>query len=708
LIELFLSLNDSTIRVPVAAAMSRLSVSISDYELKQQKTAVVRPPLRFRSEPESPTLINIDELAGIFHDMSHFVRRSEVTPLQLMAVAGMALEFLVVASGKSLVAFSLANYNEVARTEISHGAVQLVVSPIDPTLIAVASLHHVVIYNVMDGAFTRVNEIELMLEDLGSHIFVSAVEWVPDQPLHLAVVCNIFCKIYDVPSDVLCPYLMYAVDGGELFTSAVFTTRDDEQIGLFATASGQIALHSLAVEGVDGPILVQNFIQSATDPLPQSATLSLCEELNLFFVTASNCDMLISRLSDAIRGDLIPIRFVKIELPLKMPLKYIGQQGVILYFISPHSGCTVSLEFTDNSYETALVNDTGPLRMGLLDGNMACVSICSAGDELFAVSGTNGKLMKLLPAGLDESGIVPEAITDSDEGPVVVPAHFWTQSSPSVSSSIKVIEPESHSDARLLLGHDRFIFNHRLSRRMLHISSTAPSDVIVGVRVCLGLGPPSYVPTWIKVNGRKVDVKGPRCFCFALSPAEVREASVVRLELGAQSTADVKLEGLDVFIVNRTDFPPSFFGADQGRDDWFFNASSAFDFEDATTRRISEPRRQLQDLCTQVIAAGGGRLDSESMASILRLMYRDPLLAVQCRRIVVKCAEPSQQLFEVWGAVIARAVAEKEVHSDMWATLWRDLALLPGDLRNRILEEVWGASPEFAGPFAVITAFLAE
>jgi hypothetical protein len=188
----------------------------------------------------------------------------------------------------------------------------------------------------------------------------------------------------------------------------------------------------------------------------------------------------------------------------------------------------------------------------------------------------------------------------------------------------------------------------------------------------------------------------------------VREASVVRLELGAQSTADVKLEGLDVFVVDKADFPPSFFDKPQGTDDWFFNASSAFDFEDATLGRIPDPRKQLQDLCTQIMAAGGGSLDSESMASILGLMYKDPSLAVQCRRILVKCAEPSQRLFEVWGAVIARAVAEKEVHSEMWATLWRDLALLPGDLRNGIVERVWAAAPEFAGPFAVVAAFFAE
>jgi hypothetical protein len=350
LIQLFLSLNDSTIAVPVAAATSRLSVPIRDSELKPQKTVTVKPALRFQSEPQSPTLVSLAELSVTFHDMSHFIRRSDVTPLQLIAVAGMALSFLVVASAKSLVALSLANYDEVARTELPHSPVQLVVSPIDSTLIAIASLHHVMIYSVTEGEFTRINEIELMLEDLGGHIFVNVVEWVPDQPLHLAVVCNIFCKIYDVLSDVLCPYLMYAVDGSEFFTSAVFTTRDDEQIGLFATASGQIALHSLAVEGSDGPILVHNFIESATDPLPQSATLSLCEELNLFFVTAPNCDMLISLLSDAIRGDSIPIRFVKVELPVKMSLKYIGQQGDILYFINPHSGCTASLEFADSSY----------------------------------------------------------------------------------------------------------------------------------------------------------------------------------------------------------------------------------------------------------------------------------------------------------------------------------------------------------------------
>jgi hypothetical protein len=92
-----------------------------------------------------------------------------------------------------------------------------------------------------------------MLESLGSHIFVNSVEGIPNQPLHLGVVCKVFVKIYDVPIDVICPYLNFVMPEGDFFTSSVFALQDEEQVGLFATTSEQIALQSLTVEGFDGP-----------------------------------------------------------------------------------------------------------------------------------------------------------------------------------------------------------------------------------------------------------------------------------------------------------------------------------------------------------------------------------------------------------------------------------------------------------------------
>jgi hypothetical protein len=148
----------------------------------------------------------------------------------------------------------------------AHGAVQLVACPIDPAFFALVSLHHVIVYSVLEAGFSQANEIELMLDSLSRHIIVYSVEWIPNQPLHLAVVCNVFVKIHDISVDVICPYLNFVVLEGDFFTSSVFALRDEEQVGLFATASGQIALQSLTVENFDGPSWFTTFCRAR--PLP--------------------------------------------------------------------------------------------------------------------------------------------------------------------------------------------------------------------------------------------------------------------------------------------------------------------------------------------------------------------------------------------------------------------------------------------------------
>jgi hypothetical protein len=107
-------------------------------------------------------------------------------------------------------------------------------------------------YSVSEAGLGQAHEIELMLDNLGNHIIVNSVEWIPNQPLHLAIVCNVFMKIY-VPVDVICPYLNFAVPEGDFFTSSVFALRDEKHVGLFATVPGQITLQSLTVDGFDGP-----------------------------------------------------------------------------------------------------------------------------------------------------------------------------------------------------------------------------------------------------------------------------------------------------------------------------------------------------------------------------------------------------------------------------------------------------------------------
>jgi hypothetical protein len=115
----------SRVDTPSIQGLSWLSVPIEDPELKPLETNVVRPALQFQSEPDSFTLVNVaDAIAAPRPESgSQFMRRSLVTALWLIVVAGTMSEFLVVSFGESLVAYHSGTLEEVARTRMPHGAV---------------------------------------------------------------------------------------------------------------------------------------------------------------------------------------------------------------------------------------------------------------------------------------------------------------------------------------------------------------------------------------------------------------------------------------------------------------------------------------------------------------------------------------------------------------------------------------------------------
>jgi hypothetical protein len=281
----------STIAQPTFA---RNKFSMMNYELRQLPSKTVSPPVKFQLLEDSPVIFDMSDVFGEFlHSLniSHLIRRASVTPMQLVAVAGPNLDLLLVGAGHSVFAYALPDFEKVDTLMVAHYTIQIAVCPLDPSLFALVSLHCVDVYSISISGFQKTHEIELLLEAIGSHIFVNSVIWVPNQALVLAVICNTFIKIYDVPADVLSPFICFTPTGSEFFSSAVFkVTGDEASVGLFATSGGKIAIQSL---NVDGPVVIDNFLQTSA-PIPQIPTISCSEEL--FFVTAQNSNLLVARL----------------------------------------------------------------------------------------------------------------------------------------------------------------------------------------------------------------------------------------------------------------------------------------------------------------------------------------------------------------------------------------------------------------------------
>jgi hypothetical protein len=96
------------------------------------------------------------------------------------------------------------------------------------------------------------------------------------------------------------------------------------------------------------------------------------------------------------------------------------------------------------------------------------------------------------------------------------------------------------------------------------------------------------------------------------------------------------------------------------------------------------------------------------LVPIIRTMYTDPSVLVQCRRIIVKCAAANRQLYDVWLVEIASLITAKEVHKEMWATLWRYLAVLPREVTTGIIGSISEAMRKMSGLLPLILAFFSQ
>jgi hypothetical protein len=619
--------------------------------------------------------------------------------MRLVAVAGGGLDALVVASGRRLLAYRLDTHERVAEAPLERLAVELAVCPLDPSVVAVASVHHVMVYALTPSGFEKTHEVELMLELLGSEIFVLAVAWVPQSVLALAVVCNAFVKLYDVTMDLFSPYLCFTPGDDDAFASAVFAVRDDDPVGVFALASGRLALMSLAVDGGDGPIAARTFIRSAL-PLPRAPALSASDDL--FFVAAQDAPLLVARLADVVRGDAAPVAWARIDAPERIAWAFFGADGARHFFVNPARGSLMAVDFRDDEFAASLLNHAdAPAAASIFEARVASLSAWQAGADVFALSPATGRAMRLAPAAPDATDATDDA---TGARPLDVPAHLWTFSELS-ARAIEVTLPALRRDAAQLLRGQRLIFDHALPQKVLRVQSTSPDQLIVGVRVAVGSGAPSHVPPWITVNGRQVTVEGPRAFCFALARDEVRPRAVVTVEVGSNGGYDINVDDLKVFVVDRA----AVAGEGEDAHGWFADGQSVFDFSDESDgegARGGDIRLQLMERCSRVAAQGEGALGGEEFRAALAIVYADPEVSVNARRLALKCVAQTDQAVAQWAEVAREAVRHRKVHRDCWEALWRDITLMPEGIRNAILPHVWEAEPAITGPFPVVAAFL--
>lgn len=284
-----------------AAALTRLFVSLSrcsilDTEVKESHNVDVNSLqlAQLTSKITSPKCAfvpignnnKVMDSAAIAKELRNenkvkFARKIVVAPYNVAATSG---PYLIVGDCMKLRSFSMSKVEEVGSIDIPFVPLQILQSPLDSNIIAVASMKRVIIYTLdADGTFSIMNEIELMLDSIGPKIFVTSIHWVPLAPLHLAVICNSFAKVYDVPSDCFVPIAcLLPHQHSDSFTSAVFIEQETDCIAMLWLASGQIALEYMsAVTETSGERRLRNLIKiPGINKCPMRKNLISCSSLH--------------------------------------------------------------------------------------------------------------------------------------------------------------------------------------------------------------------------------------------------------------------------------------------------------------------------------------------------------------------------------------------------------------------------------------------
>jgi hypothetical protein len=657
-------------------------------------TKSARPALRFASD--GPVLVDVAAwTAGMERGESglHFSRRLAVAGFSLAVVAGVEANALVVASGSRLRALRLSDFDEIATWELPFAPVQLAVAPFDPSVLAVASLQRVFVVALTERGFEVSHEIQLMLDILGQHIFVNSVAWLPNS-LNLAVVCNAFVKVYDFSVDVLSPWACYTPEDGDFFTSAVFAPRGDDAAILLGTASGRVALQVVGPAGSDGPVYVAQYLQ--IPGIPGLPVISAAEGSGLLFLTAAGVDMVVCKLEEAIAGDG-EIQFATIKLTDQIPWICIHNQGALHFFLNPVSSAVLTVEITDAEFEVAVLNKLDPdYHYREFRPPSFYLSYYVIGEDIFMISAQSGRKMALTHGAEDSDDEDDEDVNDV----FTVPATFWSLSR-IATGPILVSGTYADGDGANLINHHSRVRFRADGRKELRFKSSDPNVVIVGFKVSIDGSSANARPKWLKLNDRKTIVKAARPYMLALKPNEVQSGEIT-LELGSNGSSDIQCDGVDVFTVSQCSLPRR--ADSQG--DWMIDATSVFDYADGKPHKISGPLGAIENLCSLTLTANGEELNDDTVIALVRLMYEAPDTSIFCRRMLVKGIGDRAKGLQLWATEMKRLVVAKAIHGQSWKLFWRDLALLPDELRSQIIGDVWMAGPEFPSPAAILCAFI--
>ena len=694
LVRLILSLSKSTLsKTESLPQPKRVSCAVKDLDLTKIKGQMIKSHFSFAPIDKNVSLAESQCISEAIirsnENQNRLLKRLAVSPLRLSDVSG---DFLIIAEGRKLKSFNAKEFVEISSIEIPAPALSIALYPHDNNIIAVATLKRVLIYTLSptDGSFSLMNEIELMLDTLGPNIYVTSIHWIPIVPLHIAVVCNTFVKVYDVPTDCIAPISCFITSSSnDSFTSAVFVERkvDNESqcIGLLAISSGQIAIQNI-LSSTNGSQQLKIF--SKMPGLPLQPIISYCEESDLLFITGPGATVKISRLEE-IYGKKKPTLQVNVnQLPGELLfLETIPSNPAYHIFVHPNSGSLVSLEFTDDYVEIAPLCSEYPRQSvnALLENRMQILSTFSVNNNFYVIEKTGS--VSLLKYGQIESD-------EEIEGDLNVPATFWTRTQIS-SNAMQMKIPEVTENCRLYSG-DRVRFAANI-KKVVEVSSMNSAQLIAGFSITASSIPKD---TYVRCHGRSIPLT--QHTSVPLRQNEVKSKVTHKIEF--LCSEELVVDRIDVFVIDSTTFSkiPS---TAHLNFDWKTNGTNLFDFMD-DNRRFGNDLHTICSHCVLAIVGDDSIITLESIKQLIHLMYSVPELSNALRSAVCRISKDRPRFASIWAKELSEMIENGEIHESQWDYVWRDYQLMPKESQELLSKSIWAKAPQSKGIDPFVSAFL--
>ncbi|KAK8900593.1 hypothetical protein M9Y10_002922 [Tritrichomonas musculus] len=691
-----------------------LSVPVNELNLEtMKKCSVIKSHFSFMpvdkivssSSPLADTKNIASAVVKANENQQQLAKRLSVSPLKISAVSG---EFLIVAEGTKLKSFKIATIksnsissngsmtlSEASSIAIPAPALSISLSPLDPNIIAVATLRRALIYtlNPGDGTFSLMNEIELMLDSLGPNIFLNSIHWIPLAPLHIAVVCNNFVKVYDVPTDCIAPIsCIVPNNSNDSFTSAVFVEHENECIGFLALSSGQIAIQNMFEDSGNGTQKPKLFVKMPGIPL--QPIISYCPESDLLFITGPGAVMKTVRLEDLLlqkSKSAISINYNQLPGELFF-LETLPTNSAYHIFVHPNSGSLVSIEFTDGGIEIAPLNSQyarTPIN-ALLENRMQILSTFSIGNFFYAIE--SGGTVSSLKYGEVES----DREIDIQYR---VPATFWTRSTV-MSTSVQMKAPGYQENCRLFNG-DRLNFTSPNTPKVVEVSSTNMTQLIVGFCITVKSTPPPK-GSYVICHGRSTPLF--ERVSIPLRMSEVKSRATHTIEFYCPSSQSLTVDRIDVHFIDMSTFLK--IPANSHMDfDWRTASSSLFDFVD-DNRRSGNVLHTICSHCILSIVADQADIDTENVRELVRVMYREPELGNAARSAICRISKDRNRFAMLWAKQLNEMINNNDIHESQWEVVWRDYQLMPNDCKQVVQKAIWEKTPNMNGIDPFVSAFL--